>query len=281
MVSLGTLLGNDQLQFREWLASQIDSHKPYLEMILHPELPAQVAMLLLRLSVIPQLGYLSRVIPPSLFYPHAMQFDNMVLDTIQRKFGIPNPLSDVAKFTLSLPIKAGGFGLYKVANVSVPAYFSAVAAASEDILEFIPLDQRQKLLLDEKSSAPFAGEVADCLGFLIKAGVVHGLDGPIPDSIQDFWRPGGGVVSLPRRQHEICSQISVREFLTWELTASLKDRQRLVSASAKNASLWLTAFPVAPELLMADELYLLAVKHRLGLCPVDDLPAKCSCGAVC
>jgi len=136
MVSLGTLLGIDQLQFREWLASQIDSHKPYLEMILHPELPAQVAMLLLRLSVIPQLGYLSRVIPPSLFYPHAMQFDNMVLDTIQRKFGIPNPLSDVAKFTLSLPIKAGGFGLYKVANVSVPAYFSTVAAASEDMSLF-------------------------------------------------------------------------------------------------------------------------------------------------
>jgi hypothetical protein len=44
--------------------------------------------------------------------------------------------------------------------------------------------------------------------------------------------------------------------------------------------MWLTAFPVAPELLMADEFFILAVKHRLGLRPMDDLPAKCSCGAV-
>ena len=32
--------------------------------------------------------------------------------------------------------------------------------------------------------------------------------------------------------------------------------------------------------MIADEFYLLAVKHRLGLRPMDDLPAKCSCGAV-
>src|SRR5689334_20473450 len=60
----------------------------------------------------------------------------------------------------------------------------------------------------------------------------------------------------------------------------LSKTDREWSASAKNASLWLTAFPVAPEMVMADELYLLAVKHRLGLRPMEDLPQKCSCGAV-
>jgi len=34
-----------------------------------------------------------------------------------------------------------------------------------------------------------------------------------------------------------------------------------------------------PELAIADEFYLYAVRHRLGLCPMDDLPPKCSCKA--
>jgi len=110
-----------------WLERQIDSYKEYLELLLHPELPAQVAMILLRLSVIPQLGYLARVVPPSLLAPHALRFDDMVLDVVQRKFLLPSPLPDVAKFFLSLPIKVGGFGLRKARDVSCPAYFCAVS----------------------------------------------------------------------------------------------------------------------------------------------------------
>jgi len=97
--------------------------------------------------------------------------------------------------------------------------------------------------------------------------------------MKDFWSPGGGVVALTRRQHEIYSQLALREYLTWSLTASVKDKQRMVSASAKNASLWITAFPVAPEMVIADEFFILAVKHRLGLRPMEDLPQKCSCDA--
>ena len=103
-------------------------------------------------------------------------------EPVQRKFVLPILLSDAAKLSLSLPIKAGGLGLYKIADISIPAYFSAVSAASEDILGLIPVDQREATLLDEKSSVPFAREVSECLDSLIKAGVVHGLDGPIPEA---------------------------------------------------------------------------------------------------
>ena len=142
MQTLGVLVGSGSQQMHAWLERQIDSYKEYLELLLHPELPAQVAMILLRLSVIPQLGYLARVVPPSLLAPHALRFDDMVLDVVQRKFLLPSPLPDVAKFFLSLPIKVGGFGLRKARDVSCPAYFCAVSAAAEGILELLPVERR-------------------------------------------------------------------------------------------------------------------------------------------
>src|SRR4051812_45637949 len=62
----------------------------------------------------------------------------------------------------------------------------------------VPVERRRALLFDEKTRAPFATEVDLCLHQLIDAGVLTGLDGPIPDSFVDFWRPGGGVLALPR-----------------------------------------------------------------------------------
>jgi len=107
--------------------------------------------------------------------------------------------------------------------------------------------------------------------------VVHGLDGPIPSAIEEFWKPGGGIAALPRRQHGISSQIVLHKFRDWFDTANLKEKQRIVSASASKAGLWLTTFPSLPELSLADEYYILAVKHRLGVRPMNDLPDTCFC----
>ena len=198
----------------------------------------------------------------------------MVLDTVSRKFALPLlPLPHEAVVTLSLPIKAGGFGLAKVAAVAVPAYFCALSAASEAITQLLPGDMAALLLFDQKRQAPFAREVEVCLTSLIDAGLMHGLDSPIPSTIEDFWKPGGGVVNLPRRQQGICQLLAVRQFDTWFASLPLKTKQRLQSASAPNAGSWLTAFPTSPELTMVDEDFLIAVKHRLGLHPMEGLPS--------
>ena len=278
MQTLDVLVGSTDPLIHEWLERHIASRQPLLDTIVHPELPAQVAMLLLRLSVVPLLGYLTRVIRPSLLAPHARRFDEMVLDTAQRKFALPSPLPDAAVLTLTQPIRSGGFGLSKAAAVSVPAYFCALSAASDAIMRLIP-GEAAHILTDEKMQAPFAREAGVCLTALIDAGVVHGPDGPIPSDIADFWLPDGRAADLPRRQHAICSQLAERDFNAWYATASLKAKQRFQSASATNAGSWLTTFPTTPELTMADEFFVLAVKHRLGLRPIADLPAKCTCGA--
>jgi len=86
MPTLGILLGSDDKKYNSWLTNQIDGYKDYFDLLLHPDLPAQITMLMLRLSAIPQLGYFARVIPPRLFMPHAERFDQMVMDTARRKF---------------------------------------------------------------------------------------------------------------------------------------------------------------------------------------------------
>jgi hypothetical protein len=280
MHTFGVLVGSGDDHFHRWLADQIDSYVPYLKLLEHPELPAQVAMLLFRLSVIPSVGYLTRVIRPSILAPHAKNFDQLVLDSVQRKFALPTPLPNAAKLTLSLPIKAGGFGLTSAAAVSIPAYFCALSEASEAILDLLPPTRATQLLFgDEKQRAPFAQEASFCLDALITADVVHGLDGPIPSTIEDFWKPGVFIAALPRRQHGISSQIVLHKFRDWFGTANLKDKQRIVSSSASKAGLWLTTYPSLPELSLVDDYFLLAVKHRLGVQPMNDLPDTCTCTA--
>ena len=80
MEALGGLVGCGDDAFNLWLQGYIDGLQPYFDMLLHPELPVQV-MMLLRLSAIPKIGYLTRVTPPRLLEAHAKRFDNMVLNT--------------------------------------------------------------------------------------------------------------------------------------------------------------------------------------------------------
>src|SRR5690349_19187961 len=50
MEALGGLVGCGDDDFNLWLRGYIDSLQPYLDMLLHPELPVQITMLLLRLG---------------------------------------------------------------------------------------------------------------------------------------------------------------------------------------------------------------------------------------
>jgi len=105
MLTLGMLVGSGDQEIDAWLADRVTNHKRYFDLILHPELPVQIAMLLMRLSAVPQMGYLSRVVPPRLLRRHAVAFDNMVMAACVQKLTLPSPLPIAAQFTLNLPIK--------------------------------------------------------------------------------------------------------------------------------------------------------------------------------
>src|SRR5690606_12594993 len=109
--TLGGLVGQGDDAYNQWLAGYTNSFKEYFDMLLHPELPIQVAMLLLRLSAVPMIGFLTSVIPPRLLDAHARRFDELVFSTFLKKCGLPSNLPNAAKYVTTLPVRLGGLGL--------------------------------------------------------------------------------------------------------------------------------------------------------------------------
>lgn len=91
METLGAPVGADCQVVGEILSRRVESHRTFFDNILHPKLPVQVALLLLRKSAIPAMGYLTRVVPPSRLAPHAAAFDACVLRTLVRSSVFHHP----------------------------------------------------------------------------------------------------------------------------------------------------------------------------------------------
>lgn len=162
METLGAPVGADCKEVGEILSRKVESHQNFFENILHPKLPVQVALLLLRKSAIPAMGYLTRVVPPSRLAPHAAAFDARVLRTVVTKLDLPSPLPDVARDTLLLPIRLGGFGMRPVLTTSPTAYWSSLAAVAQNLSGLIPPQDRSRFLLEPETQVSFARELSTC-----------------------------------------------------------------------------------------------------------------------
>ena len=282
METLGGLVGQGDDAYNQWLAGYINSFKEYFDMLLHPELPIQVAMLLLRLSAVPRIGFLTSVIPPRLLDAHARRFDELVFSTFIKKCGLPSNLPNAAKYVTTLPVRLGGLGLRSAAAIAIPAYYCSFTLAVRDIIDgVIPVEKRQELLLPGNSQAPFVTELYRCWKVLSDEGVTTGPKGLLPPTPEGLWNVGAGNVDTSK-QGDIVAFLTTSDVASYlrAPTTILRDRQRLISASATNASAWLTAIPSTPELAMSDTDYSLAVRHRLGLPCADGLPVKCACDVV-
>ena len=89
MITLGAPVGFDRARMDAWLREQVDSHSRFFKMLLRPDLPVQVAFLLLRQCLIPSMGYLARVVSPRVLESHAVSFDHTVMRTASEKLGLP------------------------------------------------------------------------------------------------------------------------------------------------------------------------------------------------
>ena len=83
MECLGTIVGLDQTLMSQWVADQItaESHTQLFSTLLHPSLPVQSAMAILRLSALPQMSYLLRTLKPTITAKAAALFDAKVFET--------------------------------------------------------------------------------------------------------------------------------------------------------------------------------------------------------
>ena len=77
--SLGAMVGHDDVAIRKWALEKAKSHDQLVAALLHPAMPVQHAMAILRFCAIPRMNYLTRVIRPDLLRPACEYFDKKVL----------------------------------------------------------------------------------------------------------------------------------------------------------------------------------------------------------
>jgi hypothetical protein len=89
-----------------------------------------------------------------------------------------------------------------------------------------------------------------------------------------------------RRGLQQATSSAVDDILHAQLLESITDSEardiakaRLQSAGGRCASAWLAACPEEPLLALSNADYELAMRHRIGLPPSDNMPTRCRCGA--
>src|SRR5690606_25981769 len=103
------------------------------------------------------------------------------------------------------------------------------------------------------SQAPFVTELYRCWKVLSDKGVSTGPKGLLPLKPEGLWNVGAGNVDRSK-QGDIVAFLTTSDVASYlrAPTTTLRDRQRLISASASNASAWLTVIPSTPDLAMSD-----------------------------
>jgi hypothetical protein len=86
---LGSSIGIGIHRTTHCLAAARVEHQHLFAAIAHPDMPVQIALLLLRFSGVPRFTYLSRVTPPAIIRKAAEIFDSSILRMVTTKTNLP------------------------------------------------------------------------------------------------------------------------------------------------------------------------------------------------
>jgi hypothetical protein len=237
----------------------------------HPDMPVQIAMLLLRLCALPIVHFLTRTIDPALITTPLSLFDKKVIGTAKRILKLSKHSSELAEQQLTLPVTKGGFGLRSMRLVAPIAFWSAVAAHLK-LLCSIPG------ALDRTPHSSLRTTLTTVHHTLTTRGILP-MEGLFPAPGVDMFSFYEDIVDAVKGLQKLLTVV-------WE-TAVFKlligpdvnksHRARLISASAKYASCWRTCIPTRDSLVLSNWDYSVAACLLLGLPTHDRLPLLCSC----
>ena len=124
---LGAWISHDQASIERFLSLAVSHHIEFFNMI--AKLDPEVAFAVLRFCGWPRLLYLCRTMEQ--MGPHAINFDNLAVETFLKVAGISDPLSEYQAALLRLPLTLGGFGLRSYAQLA-PQCFAASSDPSSN-----------------------------------------------------------------------------------------------------------------------------------------------------
>ena len=237
----------------------------------HPRLGVQAAWLLLRQSTAHKVGYVARCIPPSIADPLLQQADAAIeacacdiLALPQRGSATSHPLA-----RMGLPTSLGGAGLVPATVYAPAAYLAGLAATAPDLARVIPPHHIPSL------SA--IGHAGACLDTLRAAGLTEddGLPPTAEACLDPEWAP-------PRRLQAVLTTAVLRRrwLALLESTADPLEQASIRSHGSQGAAALLHAIPTERALQVPDDAMRAALRMRIGLDPVNNLPHACPhCGA--
>jgi len=248
--TLGTRVGLDFEGMAQWTKVHVQqTHCQLFKSLLNPALPVQCAMILL-------LNYLTRVTRPSILKDAAVYFDDQIMNTAITKLRLPT-LSNVARLTLTMPIKEGGFGLRSMCRASPAAYYSAAAQAANIIyshamtLSPSSTDSKSPLPLALSTPEPdFVRAIYSSHSSLRSSGAVKLNVLPIrPEQFWDLYKLKGPETGL---QKLISSQIEANLSASMFIKADKDNltQARLHSIKGRYSGAWLTTIPSLPLLMV-------------------------------
>lgn len=276
----------------------LGTHRPFFDALLSPDLPIQHSYLLTRFCGVPKLGYLSRVVRPSVLRNYAKLFEDELFDTAIRKLDIspssaPNArILNEAAMQLRLPQRLGGFGLTPVTMIIDVAYVSSLAATIE-------YTTRREISLHSVSLKASQQLTHSCIQELRSA--LHearcGIDAPhilssLPkpaDTLRfhSFFRPAplSNDRTIPKSSHLQHVLIAAKQkaaeaaFRSPAVQRTDTEQKQLIArlncVQAPRALLWSTTLPTESSRTLSDHAFKLAVRLALGLKPLDYMPSAC------
>jgi ribonuclease HI len=289
LLGAGVGLGNSRARFCN---NAIQQHSNFFAAITHADMPVQAAMLLLRVSGIPRLTYLTRVIPPVIIREACEKFDAMIMRTVADKCNLPDPATNTnVRRQITLPYRCAGMAFPPHTRSSPAAYYSSMAASAHTIMNHsTPGEMEQRLRATDT-----AFHLADTHSILLATGVDPALKGNrerLPAEADEFWSFFAGSSKVrPHLQKHLTRLMTNKMYRSDPTPLPLIEAMAAATAAAMSDSgeadapvnpttpstseLLFTTYPTSAHTNIADHEYRLALRHRLRLPVVDHLPSHC------
>ena len=257
------------------------SHDHLLSALVHPDMPAQLAALLVRQNYMTRLGYLARVTPPVVFRRAAEIFDERTLAAATTITGLPMPTADNStQQMLCLPFRLDGLGFTPLTTISPCAWWASLANAARTVRGELTAAG----VVAHVDATDTAFHLRDTYSVLHENGIdpnkaqhKHAM----PSSIDDYWRFYSGAKQdiKPHLQGHLAHAITDAYFVRTPLLPLTNASDHGNDPSNQpTAHLHLTAVPTAYYNNLSTRAFRASILHRYNLPCRPGLPAKCVCG---
>ena len=201
-----------------------------MKILLHDHLPAQEAIMLLRMSSNHKMDYLLRCVPPSIIQTQAARYDAAVIDTFTSKLDLSSQLANPSMDSQAIicqiqkPISDGGFGLTSAESLSHRAFISSVAATTQSSMSltlFSPPRARHSPASTISSSSTLHAQVTNSLNHIQQQISSQDYNALLPQTTDAFFHEFG------KKRRSSSSQIMYTSYgLQRDLSEALHKRQR-------------------------------------------------------